>query len=79
MALSQTTKNTIQAGLASKKAGLELSAAVDASTAKVSASVAAIATADASDLATAITLANANKAKINAILVALKAAGLMLP
>lgn len=32
-----------------------------------------VATADASDLATAITLTNANKAKINAIIAALKA------
>lgn len=34
--------------------------------------ISAIATADATDLATAITLANANKAKINAILAAMK-------
>lgn len=32
-----------------------------------------VATADATDLATVITLANANKAKINAIITALKA------
>lgn len=41
------------------------------------ATVAAIATADASDLATSEALANATKASVNAILVALKAAGLM--
>lgn len=34
--------------------------------------IAAIATADATDLPTAIALANANKAKINAILAAMK-------
>ena len=77
MALSQRTKQIIPVGLADKKAALELIAAVDASSAAVAANVTAIATVDATDLATAITLANANKAKINAILVALKAAGLM--
>lgn len=39
------------------------------------ATVAAIATADATDLASAVTLANANKAKINEILTALKGTG----
>lgn len=43
------------------------------------ANIAAIATADGSDAGTTQTLANANKAKINAILVALKAAGIMAP
>lgn len=37
------------------------------------AALTAVSTADASDLATAIALANANKAKINAIIAALKA------
>lgn len=37
------------------------------------AAITAIATADATDLASAITLANANKAKINEILAALQA------
>lgn len=35
--------------------------------------ITAISTADATDLSTAITLANATKAKVNALLVALKA------
>lgn len=39
--------------------------------------IAAIATADATDLATSEALANANKAKINALLVELKAQGLI--
>lgn len=39
---------------------------------KAFAAIAAIATADATDLASAVALANVNKAKINAILVALK-------
>jgi hypothetical protein len=37
------------------------------------AALSAIATADATDLASAVTLTNANKAKINAIIAALKA------
>lgn len=37
------------------------------------AALSAIATADATDLASAITLANANKAKLNAVIAALKA------
>lgn len=41
------------------------------------AAIADIATADATDLATAQALANANKAKINAILAALRAAGVI--
>lgn len=36
-----------------------------------------IATADASDLATAITLANATKAKVNALMAAMRAAGML--
>ncbi len=43
------------------------------------AAVANIATPDATDLASAEVLANANKAKINALLVSLRAAGLLLP
>jgi hypothetical protein len=41
------------------------------------ANIAAIATADGSDPATTQALANANKAKINAILAAMKASGAM--
>lgn len=44
---------------------------------KAAAAVADIATADATDLATAQALANANKAKINALLAALRTAGLL--
>jgi hypothetical protein len=42
------------------------------------ANVADISTADATDLTTAIALANANKAKINELLAALQTAGVML-
>lgn len=38
-----------------------------------------VTTADATDAATAVTLANANKAKINAILAALRSAGVIAP
>lgn len=38
-----------------------------------------VTTADAADEATAVALANANKAKINQILVALRAAGILVP
>lgn len=38
-----------------------------------------VTTADATDLASAIALANANKAKINAILAALRSAGVIAP
>ena len=44
---------------------------------RVAAAVADEATANASDLATAIALANALKTKVNALLAALRAAGLM--
>lgn len=41
--------------------------------------IANITTADATDLPTAIALANANKAKVNAILAALRSAGVIAP
>jgi hypothetical protein len=59
--------------------GEEIADAIDAVTARVAAAVANIATADATDAASAVTLANANKAKINALLAALRTAGLLLP
>lgn len=70
MALTSRTKLHLDVGLADKTASAEVSAAIDASTAKVAATVAAIAvpaSADAEDVAL----------KVNAILTALKAAGLM--
>ena len=53
----------------------EVASQIDGSIADKSeiAALTAIATADATDLATAITLANATKAKVNAIIAALKA------
>lgn len=77
MALKQVTKKRVIKALASTSAGNEVVAAIDANTAKVATVIAAIATADATDLASAVALSNANKAKINALIAALKAAGLM--
>lgn len=57
--------------------GAEIANAINATTGRVAADVAAVSAPAAVDLPTAEALANANKAAINAILVALKAAGLM--
>lgn len=70
MALTQRTKNVLEAGLADKKAALEVSTAMDAQSAKVAAAVAAIASPGS---ATTTDIAN----KVNAVIAALKAAGLM--
>jgi len=70
MALTQRTKNILQVACADKKAALEVQTAIDDSTAKVAAVVAAIATpgtASTTDIAT----------KVNEVIAALKAAGLM--
>lgn len=79
MALSQRTKNILEVACADKKAAAELSVVVDLNTAKVAATVAAIVTADATDLPTAIALSSANKAKINELIAKLKAAGIVAP
>lgn len=70
MALKQTTKNRLIKAVANTSAGTEIASAIDANTAKVAAVVAPIATpasASAEDCAN----------KINAVLTALKDAGLM--
>ncbi len=76
MALSQRTKNILQVACADKKAALELSSTVDLNS-TVAATVAAITTADATDLPSVITLCNANKAKINELIASLRAAGIV--
>lgn len=76
MAFSSNLKQRLTVSLADPAAETELEAAVVALEARVAANVAAVATADASDLATAITLANALKVSLNAEIAALKAAGL---
>ena len=70
MALTSRTKLVMNNGLADKSAGIELAAAVDSNSAKVAANVAAIVTPAS---ATAEDVAN----KVNAVIAALKAAGLM--
>jgi hypothetical protein len=77
MALSKKTKEIMVVALADKKAATELAAAVDAAGNSQAAHVANVTAADATDLASAEALANANKAAINAILAALQAAKLM--
>jgi hypothetical protein len=57
--------------------GNEIANAIDANSAKVASDVAAVSTANAVDLPTAEALANQLKTTVNAMLAALKAAGLM--
>jgi hypothetical protein len=74
MSLSTKAKRKIQLAVRDEKTiGDEVIARVD----RQSATVEAIETADGSDPATTQALANANKAKINEIIAALKAANLM--
>ncbi len=79
MALSQHAKNVLIVAMASRSAAGEISAAIDAASAfdVQAAHVAPVATANATDLATAEALANANKVAINALIASLIAAGLM--
>jgi hypothetical protein len=71
MALTSRSKRTLEVGIADKQAAAEISAAIDASSeltpAATVAAIAVPASADAEDVAI----------KLNDILVALKAAGLM--
>lgn len=88
MALSKKTKEILTVAMADKKSAAEIAAAVDASTAKVAASIAAIgATANlvgvdgtgsnAAPLAGTESRLDAIEAKVDALIAALKAAGLM--
>lgn len=81
MALSKNARDALKEacpnGSPSKFVADEIIQAIDASTAKIAADVAAISTADATDLASSEALANQTKATVNSILTALKAAGLM--
>ena len=79
MALTKDTKDRLVIALTDAKAGAEVAAAIEAGGNVQAASVAAVTTADAVDLTTAEALANANKVAINAVIAALKAAGLMAP
>lgn len=78
MSLSQEARDRLVIALTSRSKGNEVADAIDAlHVAAPAAHVANVTTANATDLATAEALANANKAKINQILAALQAAGLM--
>lgn len=85
MALSKRAQEVLQIMSGSEAVGQELAAAIASGNAQA-ADVAAVSAANAAtqtssyvqaDAQSVATLANANKAAINAILVALKAAGLM--
>jgi len=78
MALSQEARDRLIIALTSRSKGNEVAKAVDSALSTPAAHVANVTTANATDLPTAQALANANKAKINEILAALQAAGLML-
>lgn len=77
MALTTNARKRVIRAAANNTLGKEVADAIDTVTARVSAAVADIATADATDLDSAVALANANKAKINALLAALRTAGLL--
>lgn len=77
MALSQSAKDILIVAMANRAAASEVSAAIDAAFDAPASHVASIATANATDLATAEALANATKVTVNQILAALQAAGLM--
>lgn len=82
MALSKRTKEITVVALADKKAADELTAAIDAGAPTTpAAAVAAVASADADVTygAEEQALVNETKAQLNAVIAALKAAGLMLP
>lgn len=78
MALSAKTRKRLEVAMARRASAKELADAVDAGGNTPAADVAAVATANATDLASAQALANQLKITLNATLVALKAAGLML-
>lgn len=77
MALLKETKDRIAVALAHRKSADDLIKAVESGANLQAAHVADVTEPDATDLPTAEALANANKAKINEILAALQAAGLM--
>lgn len=77
MVLSKDAKYRLEVAIADRRAAKEISDAIEAGSNPQAANVANVTTADATDLPTAVALANANKAKINELLAALQAAGLM--
>jgi hypothetical protein len=77
MALSTNARKRLEVAIAHRATAKEIADAVDSGGNAAAAAVADIATADATDAASAVTLANATKAKVNALLAALRAAGLL--
>lgn len=75
--LSEKLQDMIMIAIPEADAAQELINALNASSVTPAADVAAVSAPNATDLASAETLANANKTAINAILSALKTAGLM--
>lgn len=75
--LSEKLKARIRVAITNKDQAEELIAAINAGGNPVATHVTNVTTADATDLASAEALANANKAKINEILAAMQAAGQM--
>lgn len=77
MALSAKVKARIRAAMTNKADADALISAIESGANAQGAAVADIATADGSDAATTQALANATKAKVNALLAALRAAGII--
>jgi len=77
MALSMKARKRLEVAMARRAEAKEVADAIDTGGNAVAVNVTDISTADATDLATVITLANATKAKVNALLASLRAAGLM--
>lgn len=78
MEVSHEIKAALNGSIANPAAAQMVIDSLEATPA-MAAAVANIATADATDLPTAEALANATKAKVNALLAALRTAGLMAP
>lgn len=76
MELTKQQKAAIFAAITDPRVAQAIVEMVESSLSQAAA-VADIATPDATDLASAVTLANNNKAKINALLAALRTAGLV--
>lgn len=77
MALSEKLKARVRSAITNKTDADALIAAIESGANTQAAHVANVTTVNATDLATAEALANANKAKINEILAAMQAAGQM--
>lgn len=79
MALSAKAKKRLEVAMARRAEAQEIISAIEAGGNAQAAAVANVTTADATDLASAEALANANKAKINELLASLRAAGILAP